>query len=426
LFGLIAHVPLMTVAGLLVFFAGGVSRVWSRFALRRVTYERQFASERAFQGEEIEFTLRLTNAKPMPLPWIEVSDQFPEQLTPVDVHLAPAAAPGYVQFRRSTSLAWYERVTWRYRLRCGHRGYYRIGPAILRSGDLFGIFSRGVEVPDTAAITVYPRFLDLGDLGLPAQRPFGDERGSRPQFVDPTRIRGLRGYRPGDSLRRIDWKATARRATLLSRQFDPAATHQVLVALNAATMEHDWQGYDPAVLERAVSVAATVVRDALASRFAAGLVTNGSFPGYDRPIVIRPGRSPDQLPRILEGLAAVQPLTLQELDTSLAAAASRIPVGSTVVVVAGLLPERLLTMLLRLRGAGHRVQVLWVGDGPLPEVPDVLDAVDLGGQLRRLERGQTPDARGVAPPAGVRGERVAATVDLVGEDGEAQWRRPRT
>jgi len=38
------------------------------------------------------------------------------------------------------SLRWYERVRIQYRIQCQERGYYRLGPARVISGDIFGLF----------------------------------------------------------------------------------------------------------------------------------------------------------------------------------------------------------------------------------------------------------------------------------------------
>jgi uncharacterized protein (DUF58 family) len=80
----------------------------------------------------------------------------------------------------------------------------------LRSADLLGIFPGALEIGETHHITVYPRVFPIADLGLPADRPFGERKGRNPIFEDPIRIAGLREYRPGDPMKRIDWKATAR------------------------------------------------------------------------------------------------------------------------------------------------------------------------------------------------------------------------
>ena len=93
---------------------------------------------------------------------------------------------------------------------------------------------------------------------LAADRPLGERKGRDRIFEDPLRFAGLRDYRPGDSLRRIDWKASARRQALQSRVYEPSSTLHLLVAVNAHTLAHSWQGFIPETFERLLSVAGTL------------------------------------------------------------------------------------------------------------------------------------------------------------------------
>jgi uncharacterized protein (DUF58 family) len=177
-------------------------------------------------------------------------------------------------------------------------------------------------------------------------------------FEDPLRIAGLREFRPGDPLRRVDWKATARQGSLTSRVYDPAASRQIYLLVNIDTLSHAWEGYLKEDLERTVSTAASVAVWAAGRRHAIGLLANGSFPDADRPIRLAPSSSPDQVTRILEALAMVQPLTLNTLANTIRRESGRIPMGSTIVVVASLVPESLAGALLRLQDEGNSVFLL--------------------------------------------------------------------
>ena len=55
-------------------------------------------------------------------------------------HLSPTGYPGYVHVSRSTHLSWYERIGWPLELEAPPRGYYRLGPARITTGDIFGFF----------------------------------------------------------------------------------------------------------------------------------------------------------------------------------------------------------------------------------------------------------------------------------------------
>lgn len=360
--GLVAWEPAFIALAALIFLAGGLARLWSRHSLDRLQYGRHLGEGRAFVGEQVPLTLSLLNRKLLPLPWVEVRDEFPEKLPPDGVHLAPASKPLVGLLVRSTSLGWYERVDWQYHLTCHERGYYQFGPATLRSSDLFGLFPREKPAVQRDHLVVYPRTVPLVALGLPAQRPFGERRGTERIFEDPGRIAGVRDYRPGDPLRRIDWKATARRQLLQSRVYEPSTTLHLITALNIATLEHTWEGYIPELLERAIVAAASVIRSAFEARYAVGLIANGSFPDADRPIKIPAGRDPDQLLKILEALAMIGPFMISPLEAMLDRESHTFPLGATLVLVTVRLPEELAAALIRIRDEGHQVMVLNCSD----------------------------------------------------------------
>ncbi|MEX0786448.1 MAG: DUF58 domain-containing protein [Dehalococcoidia bacterium] len=370
--GLIATSGPVVALGSFVVAVGGLARYWTRRSLERVELERMLPESRAFPGEELRLTYRLTNRKALPLPRVEMRDQLPQLLTPESLDLPRSGAPESNVYTHTTHLGWHERTTWSLDLPCPERGYFRIGPARLQSGDAFGLFTSRREETTTAGVVVYPRTLSLPDLGLPAARPLGERKGRERIFEDPLRIAGLRDYEPGDPIRRIDWKATARRGTMQSRVYEPSTTQQLLVALNVDTLEHTWQGFIPEQLEAAIVVAASLARWATDERYAVGLIANASLSESDRPIAIAPGRAPDQLSRILEALGGVQPMTVVTLAEQLERHSHALPLGSTLAVVTSLMPEPLAAVLRRLRASRQQLVVLaMVDDDWSPLLGDV-------------------------------------------------------
>jgi uncharacterized protein (DUF58 family) len=396
--GLGLQQPVPAAVGMLVLLTGAGAMTWSRLSLERVVYERTWPQRRAFVGEEIEGRFSLRNRKALPTPWFEVREILPDQLPPAGAKTLPAAWEGAFFYTHTTSLGPYERVRWRQAFRCTARGYFRVGPTRLRSGDLFGLFPREKFMDDTDTLSVLPRLVDLGDTPLPFLRPFGSAKGGSPLFEDQSRMAGVRDYRPGDPLKRIDWKATARRGGLQSRLFDPSATASLVIALNADTFSHSWEGYDPLLLERAVSVAASLAALADERGLAAGLMVNCSQPGADRPIMVPAGRDPAQLTRVLEALAMVGPFTIATLDEQIDRQARRLPLGASVAVVAAYVTPALATRLERLAREGTAVALYWVGSLEPAARPVGVPFYDLTPRLRAFERsdelaygGATPD-----------------------------------
>ena len=361
--------PVISGVGFLVMLVGGIARYWSRHLFSRVTLIATLAERRAFIDEPVGLTVTLENKKVLPLPWYEWRLAISDALHVDGESLSASVVPGLSWVRRRGAMGWYERRSWNFQLTSAERGFMQVGPPAIKSADLFGVFPRQYEIPVIQHLTVYPRVFALDEMGLPAERPFGERKGGSRLFEDPLRIAGLREYRPGDPLRRIDWKATARSGDLRSRVYEPSATQQLYVCLNIDTMQHAWEGYLKDELERAVSVAASVAVWAAGARYAVGLLANGSFPESDRPIRLPPSRNREQLTRVLESLAVIQPLTMGDLAGTLQRESNRLPAGSTIVLVASLIPDSLAGVIVRLFEQGHKVHVLATSDRALDVLP---------------------------------------------------------
>lgn len=371
--GLVARNAPVTLAGAAALIAFFAASQWSRRALRRVRYERIIPEDHAFPGETIAVTLRLSNRKRLPVPWIEAVDHAPEALAGPAAGAVPSALPEAVRIEWRTSLGGRERVSRALELQAPERGVYAIGPVRLKAGDPFGFFSEEHEATEHARVIVYPRTVALPPLYLPPRRPYGEDSGGTRMFEDLSRLAGLRPYAPGDSLRRIDWKATARSGALQSRVYEPASSRHLLICLNTQTVVPAWAGFVHDVLERAVTIAASVARDAYDERFTVGLLANSSVLNADRSIRIAPGRRPEQFIRILEALAMVTPFVLEPLSALLGREEHRLGAGTTIVVVTALMTEDLAAVLTRIQRRGQSVVVLsasgetWPGElGAIP------------------------------------------------------------
>lgn len=137
-----------------------------------------------------------------------------------------------------------------YDVRYESRGRHELGPATVTATDAFGLFAREIDLQGTESTLVYPRIRRLGRVGrrsLGRLEEFGrsDQRG---EFAE------LREYVPGDPLRDIDWKATAKRDRLVVTEF-AAETEAETVAVAAGA---NADGAD-AMAEATASVVASLV-----------------------------------------------------------------------------------------------------------------------------------------------------------------------
>ena len=344
-----------------VLVAGWAAWLWTRYALERLISKVEISQTHAFVGETLRLNLRLENRKIVPLTALQVRINLPEILEPSNHQFSKLheSAPQEGVVVRSTSVRWYERLTWAFDIPLITRGHFRLARIGLRSGDLFGVYRR--ERTDEAEHTlwVYPEVIPLERLGLPQMRPQGERRGGQRLFEDPTRLQTIRDYRPGDPLKKVDWKATARRQQLQSRVYDPSSDLIAIVALNVSTLPHAWQGFFGDIFERAVSVAASLANDFSQDRVPVGLLANCTWPGHDTAIRVPASRAPGQMTRILEALAMADVFTLVRIERMLSE--ERLSFGSTLALVTAVLTPALESSLDRLKRHGAQIALIYVG-----------------------------------------------------------------
>ncbi len=343
--------------------------LWDRLALRAVTYERLFSEKRAFVGETIRLTLRVTNRKPLPLAWLRADDNFPEALPLVERQLAPSPVPTRGTLSNLLALRWYERVSLEYQIQCARRGFYFFGPVVLQSGDIFGLFERSGRMPQIDRLIVYPRLLPLPELGFPGKEPFGNTTSRQPIFPDPIRTMGVRDYLPEDSFKHVHWKASARQQKLQVKIYEPTIERQLVVFLNIATFPKIWMGIAPERQEHAITVAASIAYHATQHRYAVGLVANGSVPDGDQSITVLPSRDPNQLMHILESLAAVTAFVTVPIEELLLVQSPRLSYAATLVVVTCVVTGDLLAAMIHLRDAGRRLALVSLDESFQDEGP---------------------------------------------------------
>jgi uncharacterized protein (DUF58 family) len=362
---LILHqVPLVLIC-LLFLLAGGVSRLWNRYCLRRIEYRRRLSSKQVFFGEEIVFEIEIANRKPLPLPWIQIEDELPDRVTLLKGK-AEATIEDRVILNNMFPINMYHRVTRRFPIKCQQRGAFAFGPTRIHSGDLFGFFRRHLDIPDLDYLLVYPRLVPLEKLGIASRQLFGDIRLQRHLFQDPVLTAGVRDYHSGDSLKRIHWKSTARLGKLQTKVYEPTTTVDMSLFLDVRTLKAPLWGSVYQLQELGIIAAASISQYALEEGFRVGLYINQMTRFSQGMLKVPPSQHPDQLMHILKALAQLHQVETIPAARFIRQEAPNLPWGSTVVVISAQTGEDLMATLLDLKRVGRSVALIKVG-GEVPE-----------------------------------------------------------
>ena len=174
----------------------------------------------------------------------------------------------------------------------------------------------------------------------------------------------MRPYQPGDQLRRVHWKATARLGVPVSRRYDPAREREVLIAVDMQTMPGlSWMlNWDDDLVEGAVRRG--VCRWPARSWATASRSVSRSMPSAtvrSGRCSCRPGQERDSSrpwPICSPTSARSRPCSFDRL---LADVARRAPMGCSVIALSSRDPIEFVPTLRRLRAQGYAVTVAAFG-----------------------------------------------------------------
>lgn len=264
---------LLLTAALLAFAQRAVIR---RFALKGLSYTRRFSRQTAFPGEKAELVEVIRNDRPLFIPWLRVESRISPHLRFGRAENLQVSGERY--HRSVFTLRPYQQITRRHSVLLTHRGAYDVGHVSLTAGELLGGGDTDTQRYTPARIIVYPRLLSERELPIPVSRLQGDLIVRRHVTTDPFFNNGIRPYQRGDQRRDIHWPATARMAGQLQvKTHDYTADTKLMVLINCQMSENQWgnlMDYEQAVIEYAVSLAATVCLRVLSAGVAAGFAAN--------------------------------------------------------------------------------------------------------------------------------------------------------
>ncbi len=322
--------------------------------------------ERAIEGDELNVEIELRSASS--LEQLEVLLALPAGLSlasgenPTVLRL-PEGEPAIVELR----------------LRCDRWGGYLLGEIELRGRDRLGLHVYQARADRRVPLKVYPRAEALRS----AVRPLETQLYSGNQVA---RVRGegiefaeIRPFAPGDVVRRVNWRANARRGSLWVNVHHPERDAEVILFLDSFSEVRRADG-GAGTLDLSVRAAASLASAYVGARDRVGVVGFGGILRW-----LEPGTGLAQLYRIVDALIDTE-ISLSYAWKGIEVIPARmLPPQALVLAISPLLDERAVSALLDLRGRRFDVAVVEVS--PLSfAVPGPGELGDLAHRLWRLRR----------------------------------------
>lgn len=359
-FGALLELPILAAVGIVVVGAGLVHRLWARRGLDGVEYSRHLERSRAAWGDDIPMTIEVWNGKRLPLAWLRAEDATSEGVAIRGQSLVEGEAAGQA-LRNTWTLAPFERVRRHMLVTADRRGLFSIGPTQLAVGDLFARQAAHRDVERVDRFIVWPRVVPAPGLALALR--WGElERANAGLIEDPSRFAGVRSYSPGDPLRRLHSRTSARLGEPVTKRFEPARERQLVIALDTRTGdEPEWAISDDDELEElcvvAASLARTLAADGATFGFSAAAYTRTRQRFEDVPL----GRGDGHADRVLDVLARLSSHSSASYEVLLARVPRRFRNATSVLAVTRRPPTAFYGRLAALRRAGLTVALLCCG-----------------------------------------------------------------
>jgi uncharacterized protein (DUF58 family) len=325
-----------------------------------VTVER-ILPERVMAGEPFSIEVTIGNNKGWLSAWMmTVKDHVSGRST----HLGPEVAfirvpPG-------------EKQRGHYQLILADRGRYEFGPVFVDTRFPLGLVERGLNLEVPARLRVYPR---LGRLQPDWKRKLQNATEQTSSqiahggiFADE--FHRLREYRPGDDLRSIHWRTSARRNELMVREHRDSRDRSLLILVDTwwPTVGNNTVHDD---FEQALSFAATICVDAIRNSRESRITL--AVKG-DTLRVWRGGSGGERIEDLLDTLADVRPSDTHKLGP-LFEATSLDRSGLPRILLLTARPEEAQGEIQKLAAQDHTlssIQVLGFGSPNLKQIFEVL------------------------------------------------------
>ncbi|HKJ72359.1 MAG TPA: DUF58 domain-containing protein [Gammaproteobacteria bacterium] len=132
----------------------------------------------------------------------------------------------------------------RYRLRPTRRGELHFGPVEVRLRSRLRLWRRHLRVGEPQAVRVFPDYAETVKYALLASDDALAQLGirQRQRRGQGLEFHQLREYREGDSLRQVDWKASARHDKLIAREYQDEQDQQVVFVLDCGRRMRSEEG----------------------------------------------------------------------------------------------------------------------------------------------------------------------------------------
>lgn len=259
------------------------------FAGQRKLLASRIVSEKFSLGDQNIVTIKIRNSYPLAIR-CQIIDELPIQFQIRD-YLMEAQLPANAESE------------YQYKLRPLERGVYEFGSLIIYVRCLMGLVVRRFDFDSAASVSVYPSFIQLRKYNLAAISDklvmYGVKKVRK--LGHTMEFEKINEYVPGDDIRTLNWKATAKAGRLMVNQYQDERSQQVYCVIDCGrTMKMPFDGLS--LLDHAINSCLVLSNVILRKHDKAGLICFSHRVGIALPA----SSSAGQIRNIVENLYSIK------------------------------------------------------------------------------------------------------------------------
>lgn len=277
------NIILMLIGVVLVYFV--IIIIYHKNWDKGLLIDVRFDSNHAVSGDTINLVEVISNAKMLPLPYLHTKFE-------IDRNFVFKEDDSNSQVTDKTyrndvfSLIFNQRVTRKIPVVCSRRGLYTISNVETVFSGVFMNEIMVLKTPMKSSIIVYPLAASSDRLSVYHNRLQKEAERRKYLIEDRFVFAGIRDYQTYDSMRDINWKASARTSHLMVNHFNETVSKNVCILLN---VEPDGMLRYDEVSEAAISIASGLAQMLLASGANVSVFSNGCDIETKKPLFLEQG-----------------------------------------------------------------------------------------------------------------------------------------
>jgi uncharacterized protein (DUF58 family) len=309
-------------------------------------------------GDEVNVTVRICRAIPFPLYYCMFEEVFPETFMRIDnrkdkYHYMEEPEKLHVnrQIKKVIFPSFRRKIELSYVISQVPRGEHDLQAIRVQTGDIFGFVKKSHTFMVQDKLIAYPNVRTIQMKGPISSYEQGSIASSTLHLKNTNVATGVREYFPGDKFSWINWKQTARKNTIMTKEFEQEKSTDVMLILDSCYYE----GINELAFEAAIEVTISLMETIQKQSAQVGLLSVGAdtvqFPLQ---------QDPTKKEWIRQHLTRLTPTGHQHFSVRLQEEMNRIIGGHILIMITTHIDEPLKQIARQLKRRGDKIMLLYI------------------------------------------------------------------